>query len=168
MILDHLFVRLCENISMCGHVKAKKFILLYFHTVLLRDKHHDDYLTNIYRVILSLLENVEFADWFLGEVNHHYVKEFLIEAPKMIRYLCTGLVLQAIKIVGPPKVEGLLPCFLLFLKKKGMSPFAKIFTQLSSYPSVKEKMDLYEYPTKILNILLSRNIPTESIIYDPK
>ena len=61
IILDSLFVRLCENISMSGFLNAKKFIMLYFHTVLLRDRHHDEYLANIYRVILTLMENKELS-----------------------------------------------------------------------------------------------------------
>ena len=57
ILLDPLFVRLCENISMSEYLRGKKFILLYFHTILLRDRHHDDYLGNIYRLILALMEN---------------------------------------------------------------------------------------------------------------
>ena len=28
------------------------------------------------------------------------MKEFLIEAPKMVRYLCTGLVIHSLKVAG--------------------------------------------------------------------
>ena len=78
ILLDHLFVRLCENIAMSEYLLAKKFILLYFHSVLLRDRHHDDYLVNIYRLILTLMESEDLSQWFVSQINHHYITEFLI------------------------------------------------------------------------------------------
>ena len=38
------------------------------------------------------------ALWFLNQVDDEYIREFLIEAPKLSRYLCLGLVMHAIKI----------------------------------------------------------------------
>lgn len=64
---------------MCGHKNAHHFIILYFHTVLLRDKNKEEYLANIYRIILTLVNSSgELALWFLRQVNENYVKEFLI------------------------------------------------------------------------------------------
>lgn len=98
-MLDQSFVRLCENIAMCGDEKAHHFIILYFHAVLLRDRNKEDYLANIYRIILTLLNiSGELSCWFLSQINQNYIREFLIEAPKLTKYLCLGLVIEAIKV----------------------------------------------------------------------
>lgn len=100
VILDQLFIRLCQNVAMCGRDKAHHFIILYFHTVLLRDRNKEEYLSNIYRIILTLMAtSAQLCRWFLSQVNENYVREFLIEAPKITKYLCLGLVFEAIKIL---------------------------------------------------------------------
>lgn len=57
---------------------------------------------------------------------------------------------------------------LFCLNKKGMTPFAKIFIYLSKFSEVREKLIKYEFPDRILNILLNKKIPTQSIIYEEK
>ena len=46
---------LSENITMIGYPHCAEFIILYFHTVLLRDKNKDEYIGNIYRIIMLLM-----------------------------------------------------------------------------------------------------------------
>lgn len=63
-------------------------------------------------------------------MNERFFKEFLIESPKFIRYICTSLVIEAIgavKYIPDTFFITIINC----LKTKGMSPFAKIFTKLS-------------------------------------
>jgi len=42
------------------------------------------------------LKNSETAEWFLQQVNKDYIREFLIEASKTVRFVCMSLVLTAI------------------------------------------------------------------------
>ena len=60
----------------------------------------------------------------------------MIEAPRLIKYLSVGIVIEAIeksKDSGYIK-EYLIPCLLLCVKKKGMTPFLNIFYKLSLVP----------------------------------
>lgn len=44
-------------------------------------------------------KNPDLSKWYLEQIDHYYVKEFLIEAPKLIKYLCLGFVIEAMKAV---------------------------------------------------------------------
>lgn len=99
VMLDPFFVRLCENISMVQSDEAPKFLFLYFHTTMLRDRNKEEYLSNIYRILLTLLQaQPALANWFIEQIDQNYIQEFLIEAPKLVKYLCLGLLVEAIKL----------------------------------------------------------------------
>lgn len=42
----------------------------------------------------------ELCVWYLEQIDNNYVKQFIIEAPKLIKYLCLGFLKQAIKVVN--------------------------------------------------------------------
>lgn len=78
-------------------------MFLYFHTIILRDKFKYEYATNYFRILTKYLstsegelKNSETAEWFLQQVNKDYIREFLIEASKTVRFVCMSLVLTAI------------------------------------------------------------------------
>jgi hypothetical protein len=63
-------------------------------------------------------------------MNHRFFREFLIEAPRMVRFICTGLVIHAIRQVKNVPIN-IFTHGIYCLNKKGMTPFAKIFRELS-------------------------------------
>ena len=68
------------------------------------------------------------------------MKEFLIEAPKMVRYLCTGLVIHSLKVAGIKDCDKIINVLLFCLTKKGMTPCVKILSYLSQFSSSREKL----------------------------
>jgi hypothetical protein len=74
-------------------------MMLYFHVVLIRDRNRnkDEQIVNSYRLVLNSLNVQGMSKWFLEQIDYNYVREFLIEAPKMMRYLCLGLVMKAME-----------------------------------------------------------------------
>lgn len=50
-------------------------------------------------------------------------------------------------------MNNLISCFISCLKPKGMTPFAKIFTYLSSIPKYKKILIDNNYPERIVEII---------------
>jgi hypothetical protein len=63
-------------------------------------------------------------------MNHKFFREFLIEGPRTVRFVSTSLVLQALKNVKIVP-ENIFTHGIFCLRKTGMTPFAKIFKELS-------------------------------------
>jgi hypothetical protein len=96
VMLDPNFIRLSQNFSILEHPEAFKFSLLYFHTVVLRDRNRDEHIPNYYRILDGLLEKEDVSQWYLEQVNVGFIKEFLVEGPRTVRFVCTSLVLKAL------------------------------------------------------------------------
>lgn len=78
-----------------------------------------------------MLKKEEISEWYLSQMNHSFFREFLVEPPRVVRFTCTSLVIQALKNVKVvPK--NVIPHALYCLNKHGMNPFAAIFKELST------------------------------------
>lgn len=119
--------------------------MLYFHTVVLRDKNKDEHVPNYYRIICTHLHDEKKSEWYLRQINHRFFREFLIEAPRMVRFICTGLVIHAIRHVKNLPIN-IFTHAIYSLNKKGMTPFAKIFRELSKTEAGLQKLIEMKYP----------------------
>ena len=98
--------------------------------MVLRDRNKEEHIPNYYRIIDGMLKREEVSEWYLSQMNHRFFREFLIEGTRMIRFVCTSLVLLALRNVKTiPK--NITSHALFCLKKNGMTPFALIFKELS-------------------------------------
>jgi hypothetical protein len=80
-----------------------------------------------------MLSKQEVSFWYLSQINHRFLREFLIEASRTVRFICTSLVLKALKNVEKVP-EQFVNHALFSLRKNGMTPFAKIFRELAERP----------------------------------
>lgn len=56
-LLEPNFIHFIENLSILEHQFVRKFIFLYFHTVILRDKMKYEFAANYFRVLTKYLTN---------------------------------------------------------------------------------------------------------------
>jgi len=133
VMLDSNFIRLSQNFSILENDQAYKFSFLYFHTVVLRDRNKEEHIPNYYRILDNLLNRKEVSEWYLKEINNNFMKEFLIESSRTVRFVATSLVLKAIGVVDSVP-DNFIMHAISCLRKSAMTPFAKIFTLLAKKP----------------------------------
>ena len=63
----------------------------------------------------------------------------------MVRFICTGLVIHAIRNVNHVPIN-IFTHAIYCLNKKGMTPFAKIFRELSKTETPLQKLIEMKYP----------------------
>lgn len=98
--------------------------------------------------------NWSISEWFLAQIDKAYVKEFLIEAPKTIRLICTSLVLTAIHYAETIP-ERLPAIFLSCLKRTGMAPFGNVFVALLKRSETRQILKDLQYFEYIIDILFT-------------
>lgn len=63
-------------------------------------------------------------------MNHKFFKEFMIEAPRVVRFVSTSLAILAMqKVKHVP--DNIFTHGVFSLRKSGMTPFAKLFKELA-------------------------------------
>ena len=74
-----------------------------------------------------MLEKEDICLWFLQQVNMAFIKEFVVEGPRTVRYVATSMLIQAIRSVKEVPLNFVMHC-IGCLKKSGMTPFGTIFS----------------------------------------
>ena len=114
--------------------------------------------------------------WYLNQINIAYITQYLLQAPKLIRYMVAGLVINAMKELIKEGID--LPnnlinslVFILKKKKKGLNPLGKIFSYLSSLDGLqyRKKLIEIEYPQRTINMYLPKKFEINSLLeYEDK
>ena len=73
-MLDSNFIRLGQNLSALDGDEAYRFTMLYFHTVVLRDRNKEEYIPNYYRILEFMLSKQEVSYWYLSQINHRFLR----------------------------------------------------------------------------------------------
>lgn len=130
-----------------------KMALLYYHLVVMRSKERIAYFQDYYNSIEKLLrKDSALAEWYLTQIGEPFLREFLFDAVKEVKYAVLSVIAVALKNskVCPELVKRCMNC----LNRRGMTPFAKIFYLMST--TSKEYVKLlkeHDYPNKVLRIM---------------
>jgi len=98
-----------------------------------------------------LKKDVQLSEWYLSQIGEPFLREFLFDAVKEVKYAVLGIIAVALKNskLCPELVKRCISC----LNRRGMTPFAKIFYLMST--SSKEYFKLlkeHDYPNKVLKL----------------
>lgn len=128
-----------------------RLVLLFNHLVVLRSK--ASYLGDYHNLIERLFaRDPNSAEWYINQIGEPFLREFLFDAPREIKYAVLGIIQMALRYSkpNPDFVKRCMSC----LAKRGMTPFARIFHIIGS--TSKEYLKILhelEYPQKVLRIL---------------
>lgn len=100
--------------------------MLFYHFVLLRSKDRSQFLGEFYILIERLLrKDGSLAEWYLNQIGEPFLREFLFDSLKEIKFAVMGVIQVALKHckANPEFVRRCMGC----LARRGMTPFARIF-----------------------------------------
>ncbi|MBS1889993.1 MAG: hypothetical protein JST59_01765 [Actinobacteria bacterium] len=123
--LLHVLQQEAPSLSVC------KMVMLYLHTVLLRARDKDDFVVPFCQRIEELLrDNKALSEWYVSQLTKPFVREFLIESNKEVRYITAGLARIAITQVDTVPDDIILSLLNFILNpndRKHVTPIARIF-----------------------------------------
>lgn len=90
--------------------------------------------------------------WYIHQFNRHIIREYLLETSTSTKYAITGLLCTAIDTVDSVEKKQIM-MFMSFLENKGMTPFARVFTHLSSKEENRKIMQELLYAERVLDIM---------------
>ena len=79
----------------------------------------------------------------------------MIEGPRTVKFATTSLVLKALKTVKTVP-RSFISHAIMSLRKKGMTPFAKIFTQMAKKNENRNILIECQYPERVVSLLLEK------------
>ncbi len=91
----------------------------------------------------------------MSQFTKPFIREFFIDAPKLIRFITVGLAKLAISLSEDVPDNIVFSMMSFVTDKKNMTPYAKLLTELSLKPRVKELMVKHFYPQRVVAVLLS-------------